>query len=201
EVVRDIALAASGLLNPQLGGPSVHPPAPAFLFSPPASYGPKGGKEGTGPGRFRRGSSTFRLRPVPAPPPQNFDSPNGDFSCVRRVRSNTPLQALTTLNEPVFLECAQALARRVLEQGGDTEDQRLAYAFRLCVARLPTDREKAVLRGVLDKQRSRFTEGGAKPEELVAKQAMPSGATARQLGAWTVVSRVLLNLDETITKE
>jgi hypothetical protein len=201
EVVRDIALAASGLLNPQLGGPSVYPPAPAFLFSPPASYGPKVWKEATGPDRYRRGIYTFRFRSVPYPPLQNFDSPNGDFSCVRRVRSNTPLQALTTLNEPVFLECAQALARRVLEHGGDTEDQRLTYAFRLCLARPPTEREKAVLLDVLDKQRSRFTEGGAKTDELVAKQPMPPGATPPQMAAWTVVSRVLLNLDETITKE
>jgi hypothetical protein len=201
EVVRDIALAASGLLNPQLGGPSVYPPAPAFLFSPPASYGPKVWKEATGPDRYRRGIYTFRFRSVPYPPLQNFDSPNGDFSCVRRVRSNTPLQALTTLNEPVFMECAQALARRVLEHGGATEDQRLTYAFRLCVARSPTEREMAVLRGVLDKQRSRFAEGGAKPDELVAKDPMPPGVTPPQLAAWTVVSRVLLNLDETITKE
>ncbi len=106
EIVRDIALAASGLLDPQVGGPSVQPPAPDFLFQPPASYGPKVWKVETGPDRYRRALYTFRYRSVPYPVLQAFDAPNGDFSCVRRSRSNTPLQALTTLNEPLFLECA-----------------------------------------------------------------------------------------------
>src|SRR5207302_3512426 len=110
EIVRDVTLAASGLLDPTIGGPSVFPPAPAFMFLPPASYGPKIWKEATGNDRYRRALYTFRYRSVPYPPLQNFDAPNGDYSCVRRARSNTPLQALTTLNEPVFLECARALA-------------------------------------------------------------------------------------------
>ena len=106
EVVRDIALSASGLLNPKVGGPSVQPDAPAFLFVPPASYGPKVWKEETGPERYRRALYTFRFRSVPYPVLQTFDAPNADFACTRRVRSNTPLQALTTLNEPLFLDCA-----------------------------------------------------------------------------------------------
>src|SRR6267142_2462764 len=110
EIVRDIALAASGLLNAKIGGPSVFPPAPAFLFLPPASYGPKIWKEETGADRYRRALYTFRYRSVPFPMLQIFDAPNGDISCVRRTRSNTPLQALTTLNEPLFLESARALA-------------------------------------------------------------------------------------------
>ena len=118
EIVRDIALSASGLFNEKMGGPSVTPPAPAFLFQPPASYGPKIWKEETGPDRYRRAFYTFRFRSVPYPMLQTFDAPNGDFSCVRRLRSNTPLQALATLNEVVFVECAQALARRTLEQPG-----------------------------------------------------------------------------------
>ncbi len=106
EVVRDAALAASGLLNEKVGGPSVFPPAPEFLFAPPASYGPKVWKESHGPDRYRRALYTFRFRSVPYPALQAFDAPNGDFSCVRRARSNTPIQALTVLNEPLFLECA-----------------------------------------------------------------------------------------------
>ena len=94
ETVRDIALFASGLLNPRIGGPGVFPPAPEFLFSPPTSYGPKVWKESTGPDRYRRALYTFRFRSVPYPMLQAFDAPNGDFSCVRRVKSNTPLQAL-----------------------------------------------------------------------------------------------------------
>ncbi len=91
EIVRDIALETSGLLNSRLGGPSVFPPAPDFLFLPPASYGPKVWKEETGPDRYRRALYTFRYRSVPYPALQTFDAPNGDFSCVRRSRSNTPL--------------------------------------------------------------------------------------------------------------
>src|SRR5258708_29969499 len=114
EIGRDVALAASGLLDETVGGPSVFPPAPDFLFAPPTSYGPKTWSTDKGRGQFRRALYTFRYRSVPYPVLQAFDAPNGDFSCVRRTRSNTPLQALTSLNEPVFLECARALALRVV---------------------------------------------------------------------------------------
>src|SRR5262249_26255341 len=114
EVVRDVALSASGLLQTCIGGPPAYPPAPEFLFVPPASCGPKVWPEDGGLARHRRALSPFRFRSVPYPVLTNFDAPNGDASCVRRVRSNTPLQALTTLNEPLFLECARALGRRAL---------------------------------------------------------------------------------------
>jgi hypothetical protein len=179
EAVRDIALAASGLLNPKIGGPSVYPPAPEFLFQPPASYGPKTWNVATGPDKYRRALYTFRFRSVPYPMLQTFDAPNGDAACVRRVPSNTPLQALTTLNEPLFVECAQALAARTLEDGGDTDESRIIFAFRHCVARQPTADESTVLLNMLNKQRQRF-----------ANDAV-----------WTALCRVLLNLDETITKE
>src|SRR5262249_54892610 len=110
ELVRDIALAASGLLNPKIGGPSVYPPAPAFLFDPPCSYGPKVWNEEKGENRYRRAVYTFRYRSVPYPMLQAFDAPTGDISCVRRTRSNSPLQALTTLNETLFVEAARRLA-------------------------------------------------------------------------------------------
>ena len=113
EIVRDVALAASGLLNAQIGGPSVYPPAPSFLFDPPASYSKKTWKSAEGPDRYRRALYTFRFRSVPYPALQAFDSPNGESSCVRRSRSNTPLQALTVLNEPLFVEAAKALAELV----------------------------------------------------------------------------------------
>src|SRR5205807_10049159 len=131
----DIALAASGLMNPKIGGPSVFPPAPALLFKPPASYGPKLWDESTGADRYRRALYTFRYRSSPYPMLQTFDAPNGDMACVRRARSNTPLQALTTLNEPLFLEAARALAMRTIVEGGGTDAERLAYVIRLCVAR------------------------------------------------------------------
>jgi hypothetical protein len=172
-IVRDAALAASGLLNPVIGGPSVHPPAPSFLFDPPASYSKKSWHYDEGAAKYRRAIYTFRFRSVPYPALQAFDAPNGESSCVRRSRSNTPLQALTTLNEPLFVEAAKALADLTQKEGGATEDAKITFAFRRCVARKPTQKEQEVLRTFLHKENEN----------------------------WTALARVLLNLDETITKE
>jgi hypothetical protein len=206
ELVRDIALSAGGLLESKVGGPSAFPPAPDFLFAPPTSYGPKVWKEDKGPDRYRRALYTFRYRSVPYPALQVFDAPNGDFACVRRARSNTPLQALTTLNEPLFLECARSLAMKTLEDGGDDDARRLNYAFRRCVARRPTEAESAALLGLLHRQEQHFATSSAKAWDLTALNAdqhprLPEGKTPAQLAAWTAVARVILNLDETISKE
>ncbi len=206
EIVRDVALSASGLLNPKIGGPSIYAPAPGFLFVPPTSYGPFTWTEETGPDRYRRALYTFRRRSTPYPVLQNFDTPNGDFSCVRRTRSNTPLQALTTLNETMFMECARALATSTLSEGGADEPARLSFAFRRCLSRLPSTAEQTALLGLLTKQEKRFAPGGQDPWQLAANDpakppTLPAGVTPGQLAAWTVVSRVLLNLDETFTKE
>ena len=206
EIVRDIALAASGLLNPKVGGPSVFPPAPAFLFLPPASYGPKSWTESEGADRYRRALYTFRYRSVPYPMLQTFDAPNGDSACVRRSQSDTPLQALTTLNEPLFLESARALAMLTLQAGGATDEQRMIYAARRCLSRKPTASEESALLTLLSKETQRFAGGKLNPWDLAAANPaqpppLPSGATPAQLAGWTAVSRVLLNLDETITKE
>ena len=206
EIVRDVALAASGLLDRSVGGASVFPPAPEFLFLPPASYGPKTWATSEGSAQFRRAMYTFRYRSVPYPALQAFDAPNGDFACVRRSRSNTPLQALTSLNEPVFLECARALAKTMLLEKDSSDSERMKTAFRRCVARMPTDRELSTLLALLEKEKQRFSDGKHNPWELAAADPehppeLPAGATPVQWAAWTVVSRVLLNLDETITKE
>ena len=206
EIVRDIALAASGLLNPKIGGPSVYPPAPEFLFVPPASFSSKSWPEAKGEDRYRRAFYTFRYRSVLYPVLQTFDAPNGDSSCVRRLRSNTPLQALTTLNEPLFVESARALALRTLREGGETDAQRLTYAFRRCLARKPNQQEAAELLSLLNKQRQRLVDGWLSPWHLAGydstqRPQLPRSATPVQFAAWTAVSRVLLNLDETITKE
>jgi hypothetical protein len=205
EIVRDIALSASGLLNEKMGGPSVTPPAPEFIFKPPASYGPKVWNEATGPDRYRRAVYTFRFRSVPYPVLQTFDAPNGDFSCVRRLRSNTPLQALATLNEVVFMECAQSLALHTLEHGGN-DRERIAYAFRRCLGREPNESEMQNLLSLLKKDSQYLGEGWVDVPVLATGNNgpianLPKGCTPTQLAAYTVVSRVLLNLDETITKE
>jgi hypothetical protein len=206
EIVRDIALAASGRLDHKVGGPSVFPPAPDFLFAPPVSYGPKIWKALGPDDGARRALYTFRYRSVPYPALQAFDAPNGDFACVRRARSNTPLQALTTLNEPVFLDCARMLALNTLRDGGETDESRLIYAFRRCLSRPPTEAESKVLLGLLRNQTDRFTRPGVNPWDLAAPRpeappALPKGSTPARLAAWTAVARVLLNLDETITKD
>jgi hypothetical protein len=200
EIVRDVALAASGLLNPKVGGHGVFAPAPAFLFQPPASYGPFTWTDATGPDRYRRAIYTFRRRSTPYPALQNFDVPNGDFSCVRRTRSNTPLQALTTLNETVFTECARAMAQRVVREGGANDESRLKYAFRLCVAREPSADELAELTKLAQKQRERLRAKELDPGE-VATGARGKDASDMDRAVYTLVSRALLNLDETITRE
>jgi Protein of unknown function (DUF1553)/Protein of unknown function (DUF1549) len=206
EIIRDIALAASGLLNPEIGGRSVMPPAPAFLFQPPASYAPFPWKDETGPEKYRRAIYTFRRRSTPYPMLQTFDVPNADSSCVRRQRSNSPLQALVALNEPLFVECAQALARRTLAAGGSSDADRVAYAFRRVLSRQPAEEETKELLALLAKERRHFAEGWANPSQVATGQnettaAPPPGTTPTQWAAYTVVARVLLNLDETITKE
>ncbi|HQR08180.1 MAG TPA: PSD1 and planctomycete cytochrome C domain-containing protein [Gemmatales bacterium] len=206
EVVRDIALSVSGLLDPKVGGPAIYSPAPSFLFVPPTSYGPFTWIEAQGSDRYRRALYTFRRRSTPYPMLTNFDAPNGDAACVKRVRSNTPLQALTTLNETVFVETARALGLRMLKDGGDTDASRLSYGFRLCTSRLPTEMEKAELEKLLKKHRDRFSEGWLSPAEVIfgskdLKEKPPAGVTPTQWASYTLVARVLLNLDETITRE
>lgn len=206
EIVRDIALSVSGLINPTLGGRAVYPPAPEFLFQPPASYGPKTWRVETGPDRYRRSLYTFRFRSIPNPVLQAFDAPNGDVSCVRRLRSNTPLQALTSLNEPQFVEAAQALARKSVNEGGKTDDQRITFAFRQVLSRLPQAEELKALRRLLNQQRARIAEGWLNAAEMAVGKSepvtgLPSGVTPATLAAHTAVARALLNLDETITKE
>jgi hypothetical protein len=206
EIVRDIALAASGLLNPKVGGASVFPPSPEFLYLPPASYGPKNWYEDKGANRYRRGLYTFRYRSVPYPMLQTFDVPNGDISCVRRAKSNTPLQALTTLNETTFLEAARALAVKTIKEGGMTDAQKVEFAFRRVTSRKPTAQEATELLGLLKRQQERFVAGALNPWNLATNDpdkpfALPKGVTMEQLAAWTAVARVVLNLDEAITKE
>lgn len=205
EIVRDIQLSVSGLLNPAMGGMPTMPPAPLFLFQPPASYAPFPWIEATGPDRYRRALYTWRRRSTPYPMLQTFDTPEGNVSCARRGRSNTPLQALMTLNETVSMEAARAFARHILEEGGRDDSQRIDYAFRRCLSRSPNAEERGELTALLAKQRARIADGWIDPWELATGSKTmpetPAGSSPAQLAAYTVLSRVLLNLDETITKE
>jgi Protein of unknown function (DUF1549)/Protein of unknown function (DUF1553)/Planctomycete cytochrome C len=201
EIVRDVALSAAGLLKLEVGGPPVYPPIPMFLMQPPASYGPKSWPETTGAEKYRRSLYVFRFRSVPYPPLQTFDTPVGDTSCVKRTRSNTPLQALVGLNEITFLEAARGLANRTLRHEGD-DAAKLTFAFRLCVSRVPTTDELTILQAALKKERTRFTAENAKPILVTGEmKTYPDKTAASEAAAWVSVSRVLLNLDETLTKE
>jgi hypothetical protein len=180
EVVRDVALAASGLLSPRMGGPPVYPPQPDGVMT--LGQVKRSWKASEGDDRHRRGIYTHFWRATPHPALSVFDAPDGFSACTRRIRSNTPLQALTLLNDQQFYEFADALAHRVAEHGSKSEGERLEYAFRLCVARKPDDVEKNRLRALLQQYRATSDE-------------------PKQTEAWTTVARVLLNLDEMVTRE
>ncbi|GAB5402294.1 MAG: PSD1 and planctomycete cytochrome C domain-containing protein [Aureliella sp.] len=204
EVVRDIALSVSGLLNPMIGGPSVYPPAPDFLFEPPTSYGPKVWSTEKDAQAYRRSLYVHQYRSVPYPVLQVFDAPKGDASCVRRQRSNTPLQALVMLNETQFAQCAQAFATRIIREGGNTDSSRLQYGFTLATSRQPDDEELAILQQQLDQHRSRMAKGDVDIAKLLGVDATAyqrlTGGSAPEAAAFMLLARTLLNLDETITK-
>ncbi len=201
EVVQDVALSVSGLLNPKIGGPSVFPPIPASVGD--TSYGGFSWPETKGEDRYRRGLYTFWKRALPFPALATFDVPSGETACPRRVRSNTPLQALTTLNEKTFVEAAQALALRVLKEGGTNDAARVRYAFRLCTSRLPSHGELASLLKFWREQYAHFENDTAAAVQVASPELtrMPPGVNLHKVAAWAMVSRALLNLDETITKE
>lgn len=192
EAVRDSALAASGLLNRAIGGPSVKPPQPASV----SKEGYRNSWESsTGPDRYRRGLYTFLQRTSPFAQFVTFDLPDTSRSCTRRERSNTPLQALNLLNDPTFLEAAQALAARIEREVRSSDEQRLAHAFVLTLARPPRPEEIKRLLAYLHQQRSLFTADPASAKGLLLDAAPPVDP------AWITLGSVLLNLDEFICRE
>jgi hypothetical protein len=204
EVVRDIALRTSGLLTEKVGGPSIFPPVPESLFAS-SFIAVDFWKTATDAERYRRSLYVFRRRSMPDPVLASFDAPNGDSACAARPRSNTPLAALASLNEIVFVEAAQALALRILREGGATEAARAAYGFLLCTARAARPEEVADIVSILKTPRERVAEGWISARELAFGDAgklpsLPAGITPVDVAAWTVAARVLLNLDETLTK-
>ena len=204
EVVRDIALTASGLMHHQLFGLPVIPPVPQnvldYNYVYPSYWTPAQGSE-----RYRRALYVFRKRSMPDPAMSSMDAPNGDVSCARRVRSDTPLAALTGLNETIFVEAAQAFALRVLREAGTSEQQRIDYAYQLCTSRLPSPNESQAIMKLLASQRERIAQGWLNPREIATGDPaklpqLPADASPQDAAAWTLVGRVMLNLDETLSK-
>lgn len=204
EVVRDIALCAAGLITHKVGGPGIIPPVPQNVLDYNYVY-PTYWKPAEGPERYRRTVYVFRKRSMPDPVLSSFDAPNSDFGCARRIRSNTPLAALAGLNEIIFVESAQAMALRILREGGKDDGQRAEYAFKLCTARTPTSAERDEILALLKSRRQRLADGWLDIREVATGDStklptLPPDATPQDAAAWALVSRVLLNLDETINK-
>ena len=201
EIVRDVGLEASGLLCETIGGPSVFPPQPEGVMG--LGQVKHEWKTSTGQDRYRRGLYTFLFRGTPYPLLTSFDATNATASCTRRMRSNTPLQALILMNDEAALEFARAMAGRILRDGRGDDSARIQYAFRLAVSRSPSPDEANLLLQVLKKQREAFA---ANPDEakalaMTADSRQGANTDAATLAAWTIVSRVILNLDESITRE
>jgi hypothetical protein len=176
EIIRDVSLSAAGMLNPKLGGPGVFPPQPKEVFLFTQSNHPW--VESKGPDRYRRGMYTYIWRQSQHPLLTTFDASDAQVACTKRNRSNTPLQALHLANDPVFVEFASALGRRIEKEGPPDDAAKIAFAFRVCFSREPTTAEAARVRAYLDAKRK------ADPKT-----------------AWQAAARVLMNLDEFITRE
>ena len=203
EMIRDQALAVSGLLSDKMLGPSVQPIRPNLGLK--AAFGGSTDWE-TSPGedRYRRGLYTSWRRTTPYPSMTTFDAPSREFCTVRRIRTNTPLQALVTLNDPVFVEAAQALARRIVRETPDDADvrRRAHHGFRLCLVRPPGDNEVEPLVALHDSAHQRLKDKPRDAEYLATDPLGPyeGSADVVDLAAWTVVANVMLNLDEVLSR-
>ncbi len=194
EAIRDQSLAVSGLLSAKMFGPAVRPLQPSFGLVA-AFGGTMDWKTSEGEDRYRRAIYTAWRRTNPYPSMVTFDSASREVCALRRTRTNTPLQALVTLNDPVYVEAAQALARRIAREGGPSAAEKVRYAFRQCLARAASDDETARLVALYEKSRERFA---AKPDDALklAGEPRPNRADVAKLAAWTTVANVILNLDE-----
>ena len=206
EFVRDNALAASGLLNRKVGGPSVFPYQPDGLWKEMAFgdiFTAQVYRHSTGSDLYRRSMYTFWKRTVPPPSLSVFDAPDREKCTVRRSRTNTPLQALVLMNDPTYVEASRALARQMVREGGPDTASRIRVGYQRAVARTPSEPEWRLLQDLADSQREKFRE---RPE--LADDLLRVGASLRdeeiaphELAAWTIVASSILNLDETISKE
>lgn len=201
EVVRDQALNASGQLSVKMYGPPVRPPRPKLglnaAFGGATDWEPSPGED-----RYRRALYTLWRRTTPYPSMVAFDAPSRNVCTITRAKTNTPLQAFVTLNDPVYVEIAQALARRIVKEGGPSDAERAAYGFRLCVTRPPKDVELKRLIDLYQKTRAELSKNKTEATDLatVPLGPLPLQMDPVDLASWTVVSNVMLNLDELFMK-
>ena len=190
ELVRDLALSASGTLTSTIGGPSVYPPQPDGVYA--FTQRRLSWETSQGADRYRRGMYTFFYRSAPHPMLTTFDAPNFQTVCTRRVRSNTPLQALTMANDEAIIEMAEGLARRLILHGPSSDEDRITMAFRLCLSRHPDAAESQQLQSFIALQRDRLTDTDTSPTDQEPADI--------ELATWTALARVLMNLDEFLTR-
>jgi hypothetical protein len=198
ELVRDSALYSAGLLNLAIGGRSVKPPQPKGVAELSYNNSVKW-EESIGPDRYRRGLYVHFQRTTPYPQLMAFDAPNGNVSCTRRQRSNTPLQALNLMNDPVFFEAAQGLAFRIMSESGGGVKERLRFAYGVTVGRDPSLTEVERLARYYDQELNALRGDQKALGALFPGQI--EGVPRSEAAAWVEISRVLLNLDEFITRE
>jgi hypothetical protein len=198
EVVRDQALAVSGLLSKKMGGPPVMPPQPEGLWR--STYSGQKWVNAEGEGRFRRGLYTYLKRTTPFPSFTTFDAGSGEVCQIRRIRTNTPLQALITLNDPVFLEAAAALAKRMVSEASDAES-RAARGIRLTLIRPVRTGEVLPILQLQGEAEKNFT---ATPDQarilLETSRANAGSMSAPEFASWIVVANAILNLDEFLSR-
>ena len=202
EFIRDNALAISGLLVPTIGGPGVKPYQPPNIWNEVSLNGGLRYKRDSGEKLYRRGMYTYWKRSAPLPSMLIFDVPTREMCAVQRPRTNTPLQALVTLNDPQFVEAARNLAQRLIKEGGATADSRIDLAFRLATARTPNAREIDILKGTLAKQSAVFKADPNKAAEFlkVGDSKRDESIDPVEHAAWSVIAQMILNLDETVTR-
>ena len=199
EVVRDLYLSASGLLHSTVGGPSIRPPLPADVAALGYANSVKWNAS-SAPEKYRRGLYIFYQRTVPYPMLATFDAPDAYVTCTRRERSNTPLQALTLLNDPVFVECAQALGKRVVEQSGPSSLERINHVVRVCLGRDPDAIERTHLMTLYNRLKESAELDRDSVEKLIGDYA-PEETPVIEAAVWVAMARTLLNLDEFVTRE
>lgn len=204
EIIRDQALAVSGLLNGTVGGKSVKPYQPAGLWKPVGFGGSNTSvfKQDSGDKLYRRSMYTFWKRTVPPPSMATFDAPDRETCSVRRARTNTPLQALVLLNDVQFVEAARKFAERVMTEGGNNTDDRIAFAFRSVLSRRTSEVETATLKLLLNENIAEFKSAPESATKLLSAGESPRNdkLQVNELAAWTMVTHLLLNLSESVTK-